>query len=316
MGESNSRKRIIILVSIGLLITIVAVILAFIRFQTSADEATVGNTTPIEFPSGGEYVNEVVIPEGPNTIETFEPEEQIEITPQLQVAETQEPAPWQVDIVDYSAETNAFTQEVEPPTQPVSNYSIDDLDLDLNINGNTQSVAPAAAPQRPIYIPSTPDTSQESQVPELDFPSMSNIRFTSCGSVTVPTGFALALFTLSAKSNPTVICLGEAIANSNCGNKRATVQSEGVDVGAVFIAERPDDNVCSVGAPLSDELISMCSVERLMDVGTGEDQTLSQWRQYFKDEPGRAFADLYFKNQDAFSNPSAEDLYDCKVYDR
>jgi hypothetical protein len=312
MGGSQSRRRIYILIGIGALICVLAFALAISRFQSVGELAPEENDLPIVFPTGGGRSGEVYI--APEVV-VFESTGQTDVEPETQVVTAQNDRSWQDNIVNYSAESNAIVYDTPaPPSVRVSNYSIDDLpDLDLNINGTRRQIV-----QPPVVAPilSIPVTNPNPvPVAPVDFPSMERLRFSNCGSVTVPTGFGLALFTISAKSNPTVICLGEAIAEQSCGSNRATIESEGVEVGAVFVAKRPDDGVCSVGAPLTDDLVSMCSVEKFMDIGTGEDKTMLQWKNYFNEDPGKAFAELYFNNIDAFSNPEAETLYDCKVYE-
>ena len=49
-------------------------------------------------------------------------------------------------------------------------------------------------------------------VPNTTYPSLGKVKFDECGTLVVPSGPTLALFAFTAGKDPTVVCLGEAVA--------------------------------------------------------------------------------------------------------
>lgn len=192
-----------------------------------------------------------------------------------------------------------------------SPYSIDDLNhLDLGLRPPKQPVTLDYEPVAPVYVApsSTPEDNSEPQYEKLD-----DVSWKDCGSLKVPSGFGLAMFALTAPTEPAVICLGETIANS-CGSSYANVSLDAYSSFKLFVNERPD-GVCGVGINVSAKLISLCSVEKVLDLGSGTDKTFKEWQSDFKLDPGSSFATMYFNNTSVFTDPSAVIKYDCRIYE-
>ncbi len=306
MDEKSSKKKLILLGILALAVCILFFALAVSRMNAPESESTTNlNEEQVFFPT-----SERVVPAAaPAEVVEEETARPVSQTPQVAPGAL---LPWQTEVTDYR------TQSENAPIEPVENespFSIDDLShLDLGLNREPTQVVPVVeevpvVTQPPVVTIVPPDEEP------ISFPSMKKQRYSDCGDIAMPTGFGIAFFSLSAKNYPEVICLGEAIASSGCGGSSATILSEDVEIGTIYVAKRSDDKVCSVGAPISDTLATFCSVEKLMDIGTEQDLTMSQWRDVFDEDPGGSVATLYFRNSSALSDSDAFEEYDCKVYE-
>jgi hypothetical protein len=199
-------------------------------------------------------------------------------------------------------------------------FSIDDLahlDLGFNQSEKTQT-SPEPVIEALAAIEVVESEPQESIVVDTsvveEYPSIKNVSFRDCGQLIVPTGFGLAMFSLTLGSDTVIECLGEAVASASCSAYEAEVMMDN-SVTSLYVVSRPDDEVCSVGIPANANLLSLCSVESLMDVGFSEDKTFRQWQRDFKNNPGKSFASLYFENSTAFQSSNNLSVYDCKLYE-
>jgi len=308
MKDDSAKKKLLTIAALVVAVCVLAFLVIFSRLNTGGGQEPEQPVTA--FPASED---EVVV----------EPQEEVVLVPEPVV----EPSvvtndPLEEDTVyQWESEVNEFSRPSLNENQPIirvedeSPFSIDDLShLNLGPEPAAEStfVPPPTAPPT-VITPSViiPTILEEEPV---EYPDLGNKRFSDCGDITIPTGFGVAFFSVSAGSNPTVVCLGEAVASSGCGSDSATILSSGEEVGSVYVTKRPGDNVCSVGTLLDEGLLSLCSVEKLMDIGTGEDKSMSQWRSDFSDDPGGMFADMYFNNTEAFGDLSALDTYDCELY--
>lgn len=212
--------------------------------------------------------------------------------------------------------TGRRTERVLTDESP--NFTIDDLShLDLGFN---QPATEAPVVLDEISVPPTQineiiknPVSNTPQSKPATYASIANLRFKDCGEIDVPSGFRLALFAMTAGNDPAVECLGKAVAQTGCGEYIAEVSAEGNRFN-LYVGSRPDDKVCSVGVSLGTESVVLCSVTQLMNIGSDENKTFTQWQAEFKEEPGQLFASMYFDNVAVFENPDALTEYDCKLY--
>lgn len=218
--------------------------------------------------------------------------------------------------------SNEFGEEDTSCRQPVSEFTYEETEIyqfeekipdtpegQTSVE-NVSTTSSYVTPNQVSEI-STVNIAQP-EIKLLDYPSLGSVKWKKCGTLTVPTGLALATFSFTAGSDPAVECMGEAVAK-RCASSQLEVVNEGEIVGSMYVLERSDD-VCSVGVPAGDGLISLCSVEKIMNAGAGEEKSFKQWQAVFKTEPGDTFASMYFDNSSALSNPASASIFDCRTY--
>ena len=308
--DTTERNKVLLLGGVGMTVVILLLLLVVSRFSDLPGATTIQDDTLVNQVDGTQPVQAVNEDESDTVSEVSEPFlAQPNSQPTLDEAPEQS---WQDKVVQYdqapgNTEVNAPATESQGSGSP---YSIADLpNLDLNINDNSTGYVPP--PPKPIVV--NPPASNNDD--DATIATLKSVSFRTCGSVSIPTGFGLALFALSAKNDPAIECLGKAIASQSCGDVSASIESDGEALGTVYVTARPDDSVCSVGVPASGGEVSLCSVEQLMNIGLKENKTMAQWQVYFADDPGRAFTDLYVKNSDALQDPNQARAYDCKTYE-
>lgn len=150
-------------------------------------------------------------------------------------------------------------------------------------------------------------------VPNTTYPSLGKVKFDECGTLVVPSGPTLALFAFTAGKDPTVVCLGEAVAK-RCNDSKTEIQKDGLLAGFVYVIERPD-KVCSVGLSTeSSEVVSLCSIEKIMNSNVEKKKNFTEWQKVFKAEPGTTFASMYFDNSSKLSDPALASQFDCQTF--
>lgn len=303
MSQETENRKVIALVIVAIVIAILMCVYVFWLLFGGSEQEGPAQEQVTTFPDS-EQVQEIVLldDEDETTAGTYQPPvgTATDTAEEILVAVESD---WRDEVIKYSNNQSSYTEEapaneVEEPIYVYENY---DEDYDSPV---VSSPPPSyVTPSRSAYI-------SPNDIPiSIIYDKLSESSFSNCGKINAPnTEEGLEELLLSIAKNPEAICLGKAIAK-NCEGARVAV-SNSFYSGYIYVAER-NDGVCGIGSTFDRNMVSLCSVEDLMNLNTNQQNNFSYWQNLFDDDPGQTFADAY---EGSLNYSESGKAVDCQLY--